>query len=393
MQRGVAEIEQARAALDAVMERNFREWGELGASVSVWRGGEEIISLSRGHANRDGTRSWDADTLVPVWSATKGPAALACLLALHESSLPLNTPVCEVWPRFATAGKEHITFAQLLAHGAGLFALDSTTPMVNYGGVVAALERQAPKITPDVKVAYHARTFGFLLDEIVQRITGASSLGGYFREKIGAPMNLDFWIGLPTEEHHRVAALYPGRMRLSTAGDPFMRAFHTPGTATHAAFTSLSGFASVHEMNQAETWTRGFASMGGVGSARALGKFYAMLACGGIWNGEQIVPSWCMDAFSKTTAQGHDAVLCVETAFAAGMMRDPLDETDAKARRFFGPSLSAFGHPGAGGSLAFADPERGLGFSYVMNQMELGALPGPKTLDLVAALDGLSGAK
>src|SRR5207237_1157795 len=151
-----------------------------GASVSVWMGDEEIISLAGGHANRERTREWTDDTLVPVWSATKGPAAVACLMAIEETALPLECPVCEVWPNFAAGGKEQVTFAHVLTHTAGLCMLDQIVPILDYDAVVAALQQQAPVFPPGSRVAYHARTFGFLLDEIVQRITGAESLGHYF---------------------------------------------------------------------------------------------------------------------------------------------------------------------------------------------------------------------
>ena len=389
MQSANIPADDIRRSLGEVFDKNFRERGELGASVSVWSGGEEVVSVARGHENREQTRDWTADTLVPVWSATKGPAALACLLALDSARLSLETPVCEVWPEFAATGKEGITFEQVLSHQAGLFAIDHEVSILDYAAVTAALAAQAPAAPSGSGSAYHARTFGFLVDEIVRRITGADSLGAYFHERIGAPVQLDFWIGLPPEQFPRVAMIYSGRLRSDAMQDPFLRAVGTRGSATYRAFRSPAGLNSVQDMNLATTWVMGLPGLGGVGSARGLAKFYSILATGGIWQGSRIVPVWCIEACSKTVVQGSDEVLCAEIAFAAGVMRDPVDATGAKKRSFFGGSKDAFGHPGAGGSLAFADPERGLSFAYVMNQMETGALPGPKTLDLVSALDGL----
>lgn len=381
--------EEIRQAWREVFEKNFRERGELGASVSLWSGDEEVVSVARGHETREQSREWTAETRVPVWSATKGPAALACLLALDEARLSLDCVVAEVWPRFAAAGKERTTFAQVLSHTAGLFALDREVSILDYAAVIAAIEEQPPVIPPGASCAYQARTFGFLVDEIVRRITGAGSLGAYFHARIGAPLQLEFWIGLPQEQFQRVARLYPGRLRADAAGNPFLRALGTKGTPTQRAFRSPSGLNSVQDMNQSTTWAMGLPAMGGVGTASGLAKFYAMLAAGGIWQGSQLVPSWCVDAFTKTEVQGADAVLCTESAFAAGVMRDPVDAAGVKTRRFFGESARSFGHPGAGGSLAFADPQRRLGFAYVMNQMDTGALPGPRTLDLVSVLDDL----
>lgn len=370
-------------------ERNFRERGELGASVSVFMGDKEVLNLSSGHANRERTRPWSAETLVPVWSATKGPAAVACLCALDEAMLPLDSPVCEVWPRFAGGGKEGVSFLQVLTHTAGLSALDQPTPIHDYHAVVDALEQQRPLFPPGTRQGYHARTFGFLLDEIVQRITGAESLGHYFNERIAEPMRLDFWIGLPRELMPHVATLYPGKMRVGATQDPFLQAFNTRGSLTQRTFASPAGLNAVQDLNNPDTLARGYASMGGVGSARALAAFFAMLANGGWWRGHKLVSEWILQALQTTYTQQEDAVLCTPMAFGAGMMRDPRDNFGEKIRRLFGSSESAFGHPGAGGSLAFADPERGFSFAYVMNQMELGALPNEKTLSLVEAVDGL----
>jgi CubicO group peptidase (beta-lactamase class C family) len=378
-----------RSALEEVFERNFRERGEVGAAVSVWSAGEEIVSLARGHENRERTREWTADTLVLVWSATKGPAALACLLALDQARLPLECPVAEVWPQFALAGKDRITFGEVLSHQAGLSALDREASILDHGAVIAAIEAQPVPPGPAPRPAYHARTFGFLLDEIVRRITGADSLGAFFRDRIGEPMQLEFWIGLPHEQFARVATLYPGRLGADLVNDAFLRALGTRGSPTQRAFRSPVGLNSVRDFNEPATWALGLPALGGVGSARGLAKFYSMLTQGGDWRGKRLVPAWCLEALSTTLIQGDDAVLCTETAFAAGVMRDPVDGTGAKRRSFFGRGGRAFGHPGAGGSLGFADPERGLSFAYVMNQMETGALPGPRTLDLVSAVDGL----
>ncbi len=382
------QAEHVQRALRPWFERNFLERGELGASVSIWMGEQEIVHFAEGFANRERTHPWTADTLIPVWSATKGPAAVACLLALDEAALPLETAVGEVWPRFVGGGKEHITFAQVLSHTSGLSALDQQAPILDHDAVIRAIEVQTPAFEPGTKQAYQARTHGFILDEIVQRITGAASLGEYFREMIGDPMALDFWIGLPESEWPRVATLYPGKMRISGADDAFMKAYGTRGSLTQRTFTSPVGLGAVQDMNRSETWARGFPSMGGVGTASALARFYAMLANGGWWGGTQLVKGWIIEALQTTLSQSVDEVLCEEVAFSAGLMRDPVDwASQQKKRTLFGSSAHAFGHPGAGGSVAFADPERGFGFAYVMNQMELGAMPNDKSIDLIRALD------
>ena len=382
------QAEDIQRALWPWFEKNFLERGELGASVSVWLGEHEVVHFAEGCANRERTKPWTAETLVPVWSATKGPAALTCLLALDEAMLPLDATVGEIWPRFVGGGKEDVTFAHVLSHTSGLSALDQQAPILDHDAVIRAIESQRPAFTPGTQQAYQARTHGFILDEIVQRITGVSSLGEYFRETIGDPMELDFWIGLPESEWPRVATIYPGKMKISGADDAFMRAYSTKGSLTQRTFNSPVGLGSVQDMNRPETWAKGFSSMGGIGTASALAKFYSMLANGGWWNGQKLVPEWILQALQTTLSQGVDGVLCDEIAFSAGMMQDPLDwEIHTKRRALFGSSLGAFGHPGAGGSVAFADPERGFGFAYVMNQMELGAMPNDKSIDLIRQLD------
>jgi CubicO group peptidase (beta-lactamase class C family) len=380
----------ALADVTAWFEENFHTRGELGASVSLWQNGVEILNLSHGYMDRSHERVWNADTLAPVWSATKGPAAVCCLMALNEAHLPLDCPVSEVWPEFVGGGKAEMTFAHLLSHTAGLCALDERVSIFDYEAVIDALEEQTPLWEPGTKQGYHARTFGFLMDEIVRRITGLESLGDYFRKTIGSPLGLDFWIGLPIAQHGRVACIYPGKISLAGGDQPFLKAFSSSGTLTQRTFTSPMGLNAVSDFNQPETWKAGYASMGGVGSARGLGQFYAMLANGGVWQGHEIVPASVCAMLSQPLSQQEDRVLFTPIAFSAGVMQDPVhqdpEQLPGKLRQHFGPSLRAFGHPGAGGCLAFADPENGLSFAYVMNQMEVGALPGPKSIGLIERL-------
>lgn len=377
-------------AVRAWFEESFRTRWEMGASVSIWHHGREVLSLANGHCDRARTRAWTADTLVPVWSATKGPAAVCCMLALEEAGIPLDCPVAEVWPEFIGGGKAGVNFLHLLSHTAGLCALDQRAPIYNYDAVVESLERQRPLWEPGKRQGYHARTFGFLMDEIVRRLTEAESLGEYFREVFGSPMALDFWIGLPSAQWDRVSPVYPGKISIANGDQPFIKAFNTSGTLTQQTFTSPFGLNAVNDFNQSETWARGYASMGGVGSASGLAQFYSMLAQGGRWNGAQIVPEMLTRHFEQTLSQENDAVLLTPIAFSTGMMQDPINEDPesdgGKLRQLYGPSKLAYGHPGAGGSLAFADPENGIAFAYVMNQMEVGALPGERVQGLVRAL-------
>lgn len=371
-------------------EESFRNRGELGASVSIWQHGQEVLNLAYGHRDRAHTLEWDHRTLVPVWSATKGPAAVCCLHALEAAGIPLESPVAAVWPEFAGGGKSNITFIQLLSHTAGLCALDERAAINNYAAVIEALEHQSPLWEPGTRQGYHARTFGFLMDEIVRRLTAAESLGAYFHTVFDSPLGLDFWIGLPSTQWDRVSPVYPGKISSAHGNQPFIKAFNTGGTLTQRTFTSPIGLNAVSDFNQSEMWSHGYASMGGVGSAQGLAKFYAMLAQGGVWNGAQLVPAAVVRRLGQTLTQEDDAVLLTPIAFSTGMMQDPMNDAPesagGKLRQHYGPSRLAFGHPGAGGSLAFADPEHGISFAYTMNQMEIGTLPGERALGLVQAL-------
>ncbi len=368
--------------LAELFAENFTAHGELGASLSIWRDGREILALADGWKDRQRTQPWTADTMVLVWSATKGPTAACVLHACQEHSISLTTPVAEVWPEFAQAGKSQITIADLLAHRAGLPAI--AAPVLDHSAVAAALSAHAPEWPPGDGHGYHPRTFGFLADEVVRRVAGIT-LGEYWRIHFAEPLGLDFFIGLPAERVVEPASVFPAKTAPPT-GDPFYTAFLTAGSLTSRAFTSPKGLHSVASMNTAEARTASFPAFGGIGTAHALGKFYAMLALGGELDGHCIFDRATLDWMTTTLSQGHDRVLLMETAFSAGFMRDPVDASGHKTRTKFGPSLSAFGHPGAGGSFAFADPEHRLAFAYTMNQMEPGILPNPKSLRLIDAL-------
>ncbi len=364
--------------------RNFEERGEVGASVSVWREGREIVSLHRGSRTKEEIDTWNEDTLVPVWSASKGPAALAFLLVLHGAGIPLDEPVQSVWPEL----RARVSFGGMLSHQAGLPALEERPSVFDHAAVAAALAGQEPAWEPGTAHGYHPRTFGFLLEECARRITGGQGIGAVLRERVTGPLDADFWIGLPAAEHHRVARVYPGKLKTGHTGGEaaFFQAFAAPDTLTRRAFASPAGLHAISDMNQPAAWTAALPAFGGVGSARGLGKIYALLAAGGMWEGRELVPPEVVARLSTRLVNGMDQVFLLPSAFSAGCMMDPLAADGTKLRRHFGTSLRAFGHPGAGGSHAFADPETGLSFAYVMNQMEQGVLPNEKSLSMVAAL-------
>jgi len=373
--------------IQAAFEANFSEGRETGAALSVWRDGREVLSLCGGFRDAERRIPWRQDTLVLIWSATKGMASACALHALDSAGLGLDARVAGFWPGFGRGGKSGITVGQVLSHGAGLGALDRTDlSVLDHAGVVAAIEEQVPFPEAAGGPGYGPRTFGFLADEIVRRLNGGIPLGSHWRTHFAEPLGLDLWIGLPAELHHRAASVLPAKAVSSAREDPFLEAMKMPGSLTKKAFSSPGGLLAVSAMNTPSARSASIPSMGGIGTASALAKFYAMLAGGGVWRGRRLIGAGTLAWMSTRLSQGYDAVLRVDTAFSAGFMMDPLDSAGKKIRSLLGPSPRAFGHPGAGGSLGFADPDNGIGFGYVMNQMEAGVLPGKRAGSLVGSL-------
>jgi CubicO group peptidase (beta-lactamase class C family) len=373
--------EELAARITSLFENNFVERGELGAAVSIWRQGEPVLELSGGFRDAHQEQPWTNDTLVLFWSATKGMGSACLLHLLQQRGISLQEPVAEFWPEFSENGKAKITIAQLLSHQAGLVALDQPAEITNYDAVVRALARQQPFWPPGTAHGYHARTFGFLIDELVRRID-SRPIAEYWRQTFAKPLGLDIWIGLPPEENHRVAKIYPAKVSSASPPSEFYRHLTTPGTIQRRAFTSPHGLQAVSAMNTPENRARPLVSLGGIGSARSLGKFYTLLANGGELAGQRFFSSETIGWMTGTLVDGIDRVFEIPTAFSAGFMKDSAQTPD----RIFGPSPSAFGHPGAGGSHAFADPENALAFAYVMNQMERAILPNEKSLRMVNAI-------
>ena len=370
--------------MTALFDENFAAFGELGASVSVWREGREVVSLAGGFRDRALSEPWTAGTPVLFWSATKGLAAACLLHACQEHGLALLTRVAELWPAFAQAGKGRVSIAEMLSHQAGLPALTHPADAQDHAAVARALAAEAPAWPLGEGHGYHPRTFGYLVDELLRRIT-ATTLRDYWRTHFAEPLGLDIWIGMPPEHVAEASAIFPAKTA-PPKGDPFYAAFATPGSLTARAFGSPRGLHSVASMNSPEARAASLGAFGGIGTARGLAKFYSLLAGGGVWEGRRFFEPSTLDWMTTTLSQGPDRVLLNETAFAAGFMRDPVDARGGKMRTHFGPSPRAFGHPGAGGSHAFADPDTGISFAYVMNQMEPGVFPGPKCLRLIATL-------
>jgi CubicO group peptidase (beta-lactamase class C family) len=370
-----------RERIAPLFQENFQRFGELGAGLSIWQNGEPVLGLHGGFRDANREQPWKEDTIVLVWSATKGIGSACLLHAFQENKIKIDRRVSEFWPEFGQAGKIDITVAQLVSHSAGLCALAGNVEVTDYDAVIHALEKQTPLWRPGSAHGYHARTFGFLIDELMRRVAG-TSISKYWRMNFAEPLSLDFWIGLPEELNSRCAAIYPAKAGIPPQPVKFYRDLATAGTLQRRTFASPHGLNSVSAMNKPENRAREFVSFGGIGSASALAKFYAMLANGGEINGRKSFTSDTIKLMTTTISDGLDRVFEIPTAFSAGLMKDAA----GAERKLFGPSSNAFGHPGAGGSHVLADPENKIGFSYVMNQMTQSVLPNEKSLRLVDAL-------
>lgn len=364
-----------RARVEPLFRENFEKFGELGAAISIWQNGEPILDLHGGFRDAQREHPWPGDTIVLIWSATKGLGSACLLHVLQEHKIDLERRVAEFWPEFAQAGKQQITLAQLLSHQAGLAALDRPVDIRDYPAAIDALEQQEPNWRPGDGHGYHARTFGFLIDEVVRRISGAS-ISQYWHKTFAEPLGLDIWIGLPESENHRVATMYAAKAGKAPEPQQFYLDLARPETFARKVFSSPFGLNSVSQMNKPEIRALPIVSFGGIAGANSLAKFYSILASGGAPFFTERTLRW----MTTTLTDGMDRVFQIPTAFSAGFMK----EANQGRRLFCSPF--AFGQPGAGGSHAFADPENRISFAYVMNQMEQSVLPNEKCLRLVDAI-------
>jgi CubicO group peptidase (beta-lactamase class C family) len=334
---------------------NFADPGELGAAVAVVVDGRPVVDLWGGLADAHTERPWERDTPVLVYSATKGPTATRALLLWERGLLDLDAPVAEVWPEFAAGGKQAVTTRHLLTHQAGLPVFDDPITFIECHDpdlVAARLAAQTPHWEPGTAHGYHPLTWGWLVGEVVRRVSGRT---------VGAMVSdfgLDLWVGLPPEREASVARLAPGRFDLSgmRPDDPgliFAAAIMDIESLTFKAFANPPGQLDVESFNAPELHHAEWPAANGIATARALATLYGELAL------DRVLSAATLDEASRPQVSGPDRVLAIETSFGLGYsLRSVIDGAGG-----------AFGHEGAGGSLAFADRSKGLGFAYVMNQL------------------------
>lgn len=372
-------------AVQQAFEANFRESGELGASVAIEMDGQRVVDLWGGMADSERQIPWRNDTLSVVFSNTK-PATAMCAHRLAEDGLlDLDKPVAHYWPAFADSQRRTITPRMLLDHTAGLPAISDKLPrdaVFDWDCMVSFLARQAPFWEPGTQVGYHGLTFGWLVGELVRRVSGIS-LGEFFQRQIAGPLGLDFWIGLPESEEARVAPIVP-----PTPSDVPRNAFEAalidePDSVSARYFVNTGGWRP-SGFNSRQGHAAQIGAAGGITNARSLARLYGTLAMGGQREEIQLLrPDTVRGAARISAATHRDVCLRVPTRFAAGFMRS----MDNRARGLDSACLGddAFGHVGAGGSVAFASPSRRMGFAYTMNKMGSGVLLNERAHRLIEA--------
>ncbi|MER5455115.1 serine hydrolase domain-containing protein [Micromonospora sp. NPDC002389] len=361
---------------------NFETRSEIGAAVGIYRHGQEVVRLWGGVADPATGRAWRENTLQVVYSTTKSvPAACVHLLA-QRGQLDLDAPVAEYWPEFAAAGKDSIPVRWLLSHQAGLPILDRPVPLAEalaWDPVVAALAAQAPTWQPGTAHGYHAITYGWLVGEVVRRITGRS-LGTYFADEIAKPLGLDVWIGLPTTEAHRVARTVEQPVDPPAATRAIPEALRE-ALAAYTDPTSLAvrSTAVTHpplDLTDPRTWSAEIPSVNGICTASSLARFYGGLI--GEVDGIRILDATTLTTATREQASGTDRVLKVPTRPALGF------GLPVPGQPWWSPT--SFGFPGHGGSLGYADPASGIAFGYVMNGLRVTMGPDPRTASLIEAV-------
>ena len=370
-------------------ERNFAERGELGASVAISVGGDKVVDLWGGHTDAERTASWDKDTLCVVMSCTKGLVALCAHLLAIDGVLDFDERVATYWPEFAQAGKQDVLVGQLLSHQVGVVALRDPVPpggFYDWDDIVRRLAAEEPFWSPGSRYGYHALTFGFLVGEVIRRVTG-KTIGAYFRDEVARPLGLDLHLGLPMSEHGRVATLlFPP---MPEPGDPISRytmlAVTEPESIPGLIMQNNGGYMVPGECVSPDALSAELPSTGAVGNARSLEAMYRAIVH------DRQVGRFTIDAEdlvrmgAVASAVSEDAVLFGPGRWTLGFHKCGCSPRGVDPAVRVMLSEDAFGHTGMGGSIGFCDPPADLSFAYVMNQMANDMGLGPTGQSLVDA--------
>ncbi len=373
-------------------EENFSSRNEVGAACALSVGGDLVVDLWGGIADPKVNRPWQEDTLVNVFSTTKGVSSLAVAHAHSQGLFDYDEKVATYWPEFAQNGKADITVRQLLSHQAGLSALDETMDLATLADpdlVAAVLAKQAPAWEPGTRHGYHGISLGWYESELVRRVDPRRrTIGQYFADEIAAPLDIEFYIGLPDDiPAERVAPVLGDWFRtkmvfnITKLPSAFVKNFLNPRSLTARTFANPKVVGMPHRYNDPEMRRIELPASNGIGTARAIAIAYGEFATGGrrleITN--ETLAALTNPAEPPLEGQ-FDEVLRAPTTFSLGYCK-PWPGFEFGSDR-------AFGTMGAGGSFGFAEPDLGLGFAYVMNRMDFYLWDDPREHALrVAALE------
>jgi CubicO group peptidase (beta-lactamase class C family) len=367
-------------AVRTALEENFRDRGELGAAVTVTVGGEVVVDLWGGWADAARTRPWQRDTLVNVWSTTKGPTALCAHILADRGLLDLDAPVARYWPEFAAAGKDKILVRHLLSHRAGLSGLrepHSFQQLCDWELTTRRLAATEPWWEPGTQSGYHAFTYGFLVGEVVRRVSGLLP-GAFLEREVTGPLGIDFRIGLPEQEAARAAELV--HPPAASSSEQSARLSQLPPAALAALANPVVG---ASEANTAEWRAAEIPAANGHGTARAVAALYGIFAGRGAYDGHRILSPEAAERVREGQGSCRDLVLGAglggDTEVALGLWL-------SGPHGSYGPNPRAFGHDGFGGSCGLADPEAGVSLGYVMNRMGPHIADDPRKMTLIDAL-------
>ena len=341
---------------------NFTRRGEVGAALHVTVNGALVVDLWGGSADAAQTRPWTPDTIVNIWSTTKGWLALAMHMLAGQGLLDFDALVARYWPEFAQHEKGGVLVRHILTHTAGLPAPSMKVPQAavyDWNWMVSSLEQSKLFWKPGDQCGYHAATFGWLNGEILRRLAGLS-VGQFIRTQIAAPLKADVIVGLNAAEQARAAEIIPPsplayrvfRLVLALRGRMASAAFFNPARPP--------GLANTRRWREAE-----IPSSNGHASARGLARLYTLLALGGELDGVRLLSESAVELAGREQVHAKDVVIGMPVRRTLGYMLPEGGPADPRP-------LTAFGHPGMGGSLGFADPSKRLAVGYVMNHMIFG---------------------
>ena len=368
---------------------NFRERGEVGAAIAVYCGGQQVVDLWGGWCDRHRSRRWESDTLVPVFSTTKGMSAAAMAVAHSRGMFQLDEPVASYWPEFAQCDKGGVTVRQLLAHEAGLAVIDQRLDLATIAepdALGAVLAAQASKWPPGTGHGYHAQTLGWYESQLIRRVDPAHrSIGAFFADEVAAPLGVQFFIGVTDDAVLERLATFCGGGRIGAAlhahqmPKRLLLAMLNPRSMTARAFMNPKALAmSMSSINRPDVLRLEFPSMNGVGEVRAVARVYSELATGG---SELGLGSATIDELETVVTPSFDEIFRLDSAFTMGFMK-PFPILP------FGSTPRSYGHTGLGGSFGFADPDIGLGYAYAMNRGGYSLPTDPREIALREAVYG-----